>query len=263
MNPTSTRARVALAATLWCLAPAALAQAAQDPAAKLEALIARYDSAQKEFSAAMRAAQSDVEREVAQARAPKPAEYIVEAVEIAKSAPKTETAAEAWMWTAKLAPQADRADLMNQAVEALMRDHLASESVAELPGMLRGYARVLAAGESERLLREVVERAPKGAVQANGVVNLAQLLAGSEPASPERLAEAKRLYQRLASEYGELKDPRGRGFAQLAESALYELEHLQVGMSAPEIEAADLAGVNFKLSDYRGKVVLLDFWGNW
>ena len=33
--------------------------------------------------------------------------------------------------------------------------------------------------------------------------------------------------------------------------------------NAPEIEAEDLDGVSFKLSDYRGKVVVLDFWGNW
>jgi cytochrome oxidase Cu insertion factor (SCO1/SenC/PrrC family) len=36
-----------------------------------------------------------------------------------------------------------------------------------------------------------------------------------------------------------------------------------VGAVAPEIEGEDLAGTNFKLSDYRGKVVLLDFWGDW
>ena len=36
-----------------------------------------------------------------------------------------------------------------------------------------------------------------------------------------------------------------------------------VGQVAPEIEGEDLDGVPFKLSDYRGKVVVLDFWGNW
>jgi hypothetical protein len=36
-----------------------------------------------------------------------------------------------------------------------------------------------------------------------------------------------------------------------------------VGRLAPEIEGQDLDGVRFKLSDYRGKVVVLDFWGNW
>ena len=36
-----------------------------------------------------------------------------------------------------------------------------------------------------------------------------------------------------------------------------------IGQMAPEIEGEDLDGVPFKLSDYRGKVVVLDFWGNW
>jgi hypothetical protein len=36
-----------------------------------------------------------------------------------------------------------------------------------------------------------------------------------------------------------------------------------IGQMAPEIEGEDLDGVRFKLSDYRGKVVVLDFWGNW
>ena len=36
-----------------------------------------------------------------------------------------------------------------------------------------------------------------------------------------------------------------------------------VGCEAPEIVAKDIQGVEFKLSDYRGKVVLLDFWGFW
>lgn len=37
----------------------------------------------------------------------------------------------------------------------------------------------------------------------------------------------------------------------------------EVGQSAAEIEGIDLDGVSFKLSDYRGKVVFLDFWGDW
>jgi cytochrome oxidase Cu insertion factor (SCO1/SenC/PrrC family) len=36
-----------------------------------------------------------------------------------------------------------------------------------------------------------------------------------------------------------------------------------VGQLAPEIEGVDIDGQRFKLSDYRGKVVVLDFWGNW
>ena len=32
---------------------------------------------------------------------------------------------------------------------------------------------------------------------------------------------------------------------------------------APDIAGVDLDGVAFKLSDYKGEVVLLDFWGDW
>ncbi len=36
-----------------------------------------------------------------------------------------------------------------------------------------------------------------------------------------------------------------------------------VGQPAPEITGEDVNGEPMKLSDYRGKVVMLDFWGNW
>jgi cytochrome oxidase Cu insertion factor (SCO1/SenC/PrrC family) len=38
---------------------------------------------------------------------------------------------------------------------------------------------------------------------------------------------------------------------------------LAVGKEAPELQGTDQDGKPFKLSEYRGKVVLLDFWGNW
>ncbi len=49
----------------------------------------------------------------------------------------------------------------------------------------------------------------------------------------------------------------------MAERDLYELRNLQIGMTAPDIEGEDVDGVQFKLSDYRGEVVVLDFWGDW
>jgi hypothetical protein len=38
---------------------------------------------------------------------------------------------------------------------------------------------------------------------------------------------------------------------------------LSVGNIAPDILGQDIDGKKFKLSDYRGKVVVIDFWGNW
>ena len=38
---------------------------------------------------------------------------------------------------------------------------------------------------------------------------------------------------------------------------------LEVGKTAPEIVGKDVNGKAMKLSDYRGKVVVLDFFGDW
>ena len=54
-----------------------------------------------------------------------------------------------------------------------------------------------------------------------------------------------------------------RRLAKLAEGELFEVRHLGIGMAAPDIAGEDADSQKFKLSDYRGKVVLLDFWGNW
>ena len=37
----------------------------------------------------------------------------------------------------------------------------------------------------------------------------------------------------------------------------------QVGDKVPEITGPDTDGVVFKLSDYKGKLILIDFWGDW
>jgi cytochrome oxidase Cu insertion factor (SCO1/SenC/PrrC family) len=40
-------------------------------------------------------------------------------------------------------------------------------------------------------------------------------------------------------------------------------EDLAIGKVAPDIVGEDIDGKAFKLSDYRGKVVVIDFWGHW
>lgn len=36
-----------------------------------------------------------------------------------------------------------------------------------------------------------------------------------------------------------------------------------LGVKAPDIVGVDLDGTPFQLSDYRGKIIMLDFWGDW
>ena len=48
-----------------------------------------------------------------------------------------------------------------------------------------------------------------------------------------------------------------------AKNTLFAMQNLAIGKQAPEIVGEDLDGVEFKLSDYRGQIVFLNFWGDW
>src|SRR5262249_52107104 len=91
--------------------------------------------------------------------------------------------------------------------------------------------------------------------------------------------EAQSLFEQAAEKYAGVKVAGERTVADMAKAELPrpaaakaepagpgddpEARSLVLGQTAPEIEGEDLDGKKFKLSDYRGKVVVLDFWGNW
>lgn len=51
--------------------------------------------------------------------------------------------------------------------------------------------------------------------------------------------------------------------AAMAEDELYVISRLSKGRTAPELSGQDVAGRPLKLSDFKGKVVVLVFWGAW
>lgn len=54
-----------------------------------------------------------------------------------------------------------------------------------------------------------------------------------------------------------------KNYGDLAARILYEMKHLSPGNPAPDIVGQDVDGKTFRLSDYRGKVVLLTFCADW
>ena len=89
------------------------------------------------------------------------------------------------------------------------------------------------------------------AVQAQALAALAQELARQKTTEAER--EAEELRARLAKDYADT-EPGARAARKL---------ELSVGSPAPEFTGRTIDGREFKLSDYRGKVVLIDFYGFW
>ena len=70
----------------------------------------------------------------------------------------------------------------------------------------------------------------------------------------------------LADKYGDVELEEGNTIAKMVARKIKAIEiraMVGVGKTAPDIVGPDIDGEEFKLSDYRGKVVMLDFWGDW
>lgn len=125
---------------------------------------------------------------------------------------------------------------------------------------------------STPLMRQVLNKIPEGDAKAKGTYGLAMRLKqdADKAVNEDRAAgadkvyaEAEKLLERILKNHADVAYLGTRKLGDMAKGALFEIQHLSIGKPAPDIEAEDLDGAKFKLSDYRGKVVLLDFWGNW
>ena len=137
------------------------------------------------------------------------------------------------------------------AVKTLASDHAESKAIGDVVDYLPGVARV--AGRSVKTLLGDV-----AANHADTNCRAKALLARSR-----MYAEQSNVDKALA-DLEKVKDlTKDADLLEEAAEAMVELKKLAIGSVAPEIDGFDVDGVSFKLSDYRGKVVLLDFWGFW
>jgi thiol-disulfide isomerase/thioredoxin len=88
--------------------------------------------------------------------------------------------------------------------------------------------------------------------------------------SKKAVKEAEELLDEVIKDYGDCPFvpgmPSHRAATTLSEHAgndLFELLHLTIGQVAPELKGEDFAGHDIKLSDYRGRVVVINFWASW
>lgn len=219
---------------------------------------------------------------------------------LAEDYPEDSAALDALLWVVALDQNVGENDkallpLYERALDALAKHHLQDKRVQEL--CLINVAHDLSV-PAERFLRTVMEAGPTREARGYACLGLARLLATKRAVaqdpwfdravktafhsySDSRLdptffqyihgadsqalyEEAGRLFERTIVEFADIKSPqRGRPLAEIARSDLHELRHLSLGQLAPEIQGTDSDGNAFKLSDYRGKVVVLTFSGNW
>jgi len=121
----------------------------------------------------------------------------------------------------------------------------------------------------EDFLRQLIAKSPHRQVQGEArfaqALRLKRQLDRQPAAGPngEMLARtAEQILNTVIEKYGDVKHYPST-LKEAAEGTLFEMKFLGVGSPVPEIDGEDLDGKPLKLSDFRGKVVLLDFWGTW
>jgi hypothetical protein len=172
------------------------------------------------------------------------------------------------------------------AMRLLLRDHISSGKLGPICLRISSGFRV----EHESFLRAVLDASPHRSARALACLALGQFLKdrsqrldqiGDQPSLAaeykavfgrnyldelrklDRSAVAREiegLFERAGREFGDEPIPFAGSVGEKAKAELFEFRHLLVGREAPDIEGEDQNGRRFKLSDYRGKVVLLDFW---
>lgn len=120
------------------------------------------------------------------------------------------------------------------------------------------------AGPFERHLRTVLQANRDRAVRCAAAIALPSVVQLSPGG---RQVEAAQLYQQFLDEFDGKHEYHYQSIEKdnrfVASLELTRLKTCPIGGPAPEIEGVDLEGKPMKLSDYRGKVVLLSFWATW
>jgi len=266
------------------------------PAEQVKAITDRQKHLQDEFYKKYKAANEAEKRRLGETEYPEPDAPAKLLLEIAAKHPKDAAAYDALFWVARNSPRPpNQPDTpFAKARDAIMRDFARDPRIGE-------FCRLLAYEEhhqpSVAFVREVYEKHPDAAARAQAGLALASMtrrhagfaeslrkvkdtaawakaygqqyfdfLQKADPVALNKEVEA--ILDRLVSdkELAKVSYERGdkkRTVGEAADAELFEIRNLQPGKMAPDIAGEDIDGKAFKLSDYRGKVVLLDFWGDW
>jgi thiol-disulfide isomerase/thioredoxin len=277
-------------AVVLCLATGVRLGAAQTPPvprAELEAIDARYRAADELLRKRYDAATTEGERTELLLAAPWNA-FVDEYAEFARAHAGGDIAVEAWSAAVERAVLANRVDVVHEALEALEREHRASPNLGHALSAFENATWMIGTNRYEVFLRRVATESTQRAVRGQALFTLAEsLLQTSEryaldldaeastpvatPMSDDELVVRKQqcrsILLTLARDFADTPPPRDGLPADFvprrAGGMLFELEHLQIGMVAPDFEATDENGEPWSLAQYRGRVVLISFWAEW
>jgi hypothetical protein len=248
-------------ALLLLLARPALAGDKGEPrtaAQQYQALVKEFKDAMLTWQKAYQAAKTDAERRKLINDYARPDKFVPKFLELAQKNAKDPAAVDALVWVASNGFGGPDSPY-GKAMAMLMADHVQSAKIGPVCLVLGRRP----TAEGEKFLRAVLEKNPNRDAQGLACLGLALALKGRARGNQAVSKEAEELFERAEKKYGDVNASYLGTVGKAASGELFELRFLAIGKTAPNIEGIDQDGVKFKLSDYRGKVVMLDFWGHW
>lgn len=195
-------------------------------------------------------------------------EFLERTAVVARAEGASPLAFDAWnrivLQATSITPMAEASKtLVSEALDALLAGHLASKALGNVVASLRYSTSALGDEPVLRFAEELGRRSQITEVRAEARFAHAAVLAAERAPGDPRVRQGLEELAAIEREFGELVSSNGRTHGENARGLRFELENLAVGQPCPDFSAVDAEGVAFKLSDYRGKVVLIDFWGFW
>lgn len=239
---------------------AASASAPSDLAAEVQATIdahqERYNAFLKKWRAASKEEQAELRKNI-----PDPTETAEQVLELVKNEAGTDAQWTGVQWALQQGSRS--ASVRNACMPILLKYFPSKDEVGDLAFRMR-------AGEGvQAFLEELMQATSNTGVRGKAIYGLAGVL--RDDATKVTGADAEELQARslllfeslTAAEYADVVLYRTTKLGEKAAGEAFAMKFLVTGKVAPEIEAEDVDGTVFKLTDYRGKVVMLDFWGDW
>jgi peroxiredoxin len=189
---------------------------------------------------------------------PSAAEYGKRLLALAKEKPADDVALDALVWIVENDDPEGPFQQLDEVLNLIEKHHVGSPRLKSVIPSLASSASLLA----DALLEVLVEKGGDRAVRGAACFFLAS--SRYERLDEKALAGVEILLERVKKEYANIRlDDEDKTLGAMADALLYEVKYLQPGKVAPDIEGTDAYGKRMKLSDQRGKVVMLVFWGSW
>ena len=135
--------------------------------------------------------------------------------------------------------------------DEILSQYPESEQLAGIPDCYFSFS----AADRERILSTLSEKSKHAKVRGSALLRLGLSSKG---------VRRKEILERLVKEYAEVPHHFTTVGAMAAASlSPHPADDLAVGKAAPEIEGRTRDGKPIRLSAYRGKVVVIDFFGDW